>query len=144
MEAPSISGTGLGSSGTGFGSASNFSNVENDFQLSTTQQQNSTSQYGTAIAGGEGSNINTTLSDSGAIAAGLALGSLGITTASLSAQKTVDAAILGIQKSSEILLNKSESDITKFFKPLIWLALIVAAVIIFFFWTKRRDDKKEK
>ncbi len=133
---------GYGGAGIG-GNASGFSNVENDISLvdTTTKYVTPTSQYnmGQNIGAGDSSTITVNAGDMGAIAAGLALGQAGIQAASSSAQKTVDAAILGISRASDIVATKAESDITKFFKPLIWLAVIVAVVILGGKWLAGKD-----
>ncbi len=72
---------------------------------------------------------NIYTSDYGLVEAGLALGRSGIESASQAAQRTVDAATIGLKTARDVLFEKSESDISKVLKPLMWVAIIALLAI---------------
>lgn len=96
--------------------------------------------YGSVNALTESSNNTIYATDMGAISAGLQIASQSLATAGQATSAALNQSSALSKKASEIVETKAESDITKFFKPIVWgggiLVLGVVAVVYFIFRKK--------
>jgi len=80
--------------------------------------------------------------DLGAISLGLAtaekIAKTSIESSLQAVRGATDAAQIGLKKAGDVLLNQSESDLTKFLMPIVWIfAIIVGGLVAFFFFFKK-------
>ena len=125
--------------GAGSSNASSFSNAYTTTNQTDKTQSSAAAKYAYApvVSATQGSTVNVTSSDYGATMAAKEVNLAAIDSANRSASGATTSARLALKEATDIIKTKAESDITKFTKPLIWLAVIGAVSFLGYQYYRR-------